>query len=148
MSTAFCQHGVFSNRTQGQLLISQVVGPWNLELVQAWSKDCYIHGLALSQRGPWVFIGIVVGSMVCPPEAFAEMKRGARYGVKHLHCCAHFLVAGPDVEGRYLMEGAYTSLYQDLGTYQLLDTLEEAEHAAQQHLNEANGTSKKAALGD
>ena len=128
MQNSFRMHGSFSNRCEGSQLISEVEGPWNVELVSNWSRDCYTHASELSSSGqPWVWIGIIRGSMVCPPDALFLMRKVALHSAKHLGVVANAVVASPDVEGFFLMKLAYAKLYQDCGSYGQFDHLEVAQ---------------------
>jgi hypothetical protein len=128
MQNSFRMHGSFSNRCEGALLISEVEGPWNIELVTNWSKDCYAHALDLSRSGqPWVWIGVIHGSMVCPPDALLLMKKAALHGAEHLGVIANAVVASSEVEGFFLMKSAYAKLYHDCGLYSQFDNLKEAQ---------------------
>ena len=140
MSTQFSQHGKFSNRTEGQLLISEVVGPWNIELVSNWAKDSYPLAVSLAQNGPWIYILVIQGSLLCPPEAMAEMKRIATYAATNLKVIANLLVAADGTEGYLFMDSYYAKLYGEFSTYRSFTTLEEAKSCAAGLLGDATGT--------
>ncbi len=128
MQNSFPMHGSYSNRCEGAQLISEVEGPWNIELVTNWSRDCYAHALELASLGkPWVWIGVIHGSMVCPPDALLLMRKVALHGAKHMGVVAHAIVASPEVEGLFLMKLPYAKLYQDCGLYGQFDHLEVAQ---------------------
>ena len=139
--TRFSQHGTFSNRTEGQLLISEVEGPWNIELVSNWTKDSTPHALSLSQRGPWIFVVVIHGSMLCPLDALAEMRRIVQYAAGHLGVIANLLVADPSTEGYDFMNLQYAKIYSDLNYYQRFTGLEEAKSFAQGMLRDAASAS-------
>lgn len=134
MSIRFSQHGTFSNRIEGRLLFSEIVGPWNFEMVANWAKDSYPQALSLSHDGPWVFIAIMHGSMLCPPEAMTEMRRSARYAAAHLGVIANLFVAEEGTEGFLLMDAPYAKLYGDFGVYQRFTSLDLAKSFAEQLL--------------
>lgn len=136
MSTKFSQHGTFSNRTEGPLLISEVVGPWNIELVTNLAKDSYPMAVSLAQNGPWVYILLIEGSLLCPPEAMAEMKRINKYAATHLGVVANLLVADNATEGYLLMHSHYTKLYGEFSIYRSFTTLEEAKSFAEEVLRD------------
>jgi hypothetical protein len=64
MTSPSRQHGEFACHVDGRLIVSDVVGPWNLELVQAWAAELHRHA-SLMTPGPHVGIAIVHGSILC-----------------------------------------------------------------------------------
>ncbi|MES2320271.1 MAG: hypothetical protein V4631_22565 [Pseudomonadota bacterium] len=113
MVTRFAPHGEFTIRIEGRILISDVVGPWNRELVINWGKQALKHAKPLGASGPYVGMSIVHGSLLCPPDAFAALRVSLTYGNTHLGCIGNVLVADAKVEGRSLLLPMYEQLYDD-----------------------------------
>ncbi|UUZ49455.1 hypothetical protein LP420_03915 [Massilia sp. B-10] len=93
MSSAFRPHGKFATRVDGRLIISEVTGPWNKELVQYWGQRCLPEATLVAAGGPWVGIAIIHESMLCPPDALAVLRRIAAHSASALQCAAHVIVA-------------------------------------------------------
>jgi hypothetical protein len=113
MATRFQQHGEFKAYIDGQVIVSEVVGPWNRELVLAWAAEMFEYGKKLSATGPYVGIAVIHGSMLCPPDAFEALRRAISYGSRKLGCKGNILVADASVEGRTLLLPTYEKLYDD-----------------------------------
>ncbi len=110
MKAAFRLHGQFSNRIVGQMLLVEIVGPWNLELVDAWSRDAHTKISHFTSEMPYVAITTVKQSMLCPPDAMAMLGRVERFSREKMHCLGNGIVADPKVDGRHLLEAAYARI--------------------------------------
>jgi hypothetical protein len=134
MSEFFRPHGEFRSHLDGRLVVTEVTGPWNKELVEAWARHIYPYVKQLSADGPHVGLGIIRGSMLCPPDAMEELARVIRHGVTKLHSIGEFIVVDRTVEGRGLVEPAYERIYEGLVPFQFYDTVEEARARADEVL--------------
>jgi hypothetical protein len=126
MNNAFRPHGKFSTRVEGRLMISDVTGPWNKELVQYWGQRCYPEAKALSEHGPYVGIAIIHESMLCPPDALEALGQIVRFSATRLHCIAHVIVADAAVDGRDFLEPAFARIYEGVVAHEIFYTLDEA----------------------
>jgi hypothetical protein len=125
-SPHFSIHGDFSWYVEGRLVITDVTGPWNKELVELWSKSLYPLALELSHTGPHVGIAQLHRSMLCPPDAMTALRRSVVHSVK-LGCLCQVIVVGPGVEGRNFVEPVFTQVYQGLSPYRIFEQLAEAK---------------------
>ena len=107
----FIPHGEFKLRLEGRVLISEVVGPWNLEFVNAWMKVAHPMVKELAATGPHVHMTIVTGSLLCTPEALDRLAEVIVYTTAHMRCIGNPVVAAADVEGRALFELMYARIY-------------------------------------
>lgn len=126
MSSAFRPHGKFATRVDGRLIISEVTGPWNKELVQYWGRRCLPEATLVAAGGPWVGIAIIHESMLCPPDALAVLRRIAAHSASALQCAAHVIVAGPEVDGRDFLEPIFARVYEGLVEHAIFYTFDEA----------------------
>jgi hypothetical protein len=126
MTSSFRPHGAFHTRVEGRLIISQVTGPWNKELVCYWGQRCLPEATVLAASGPWVGIAVIAESMLCPPDALAMLRRIAGHSATHLRCIAHVIVAGPEVDGRDFLEPMFARVYEGLVEHAIFYTFEEA----------------------
>jgi|GEM_PF-1974135 len=130
MSERFRPHGQYRVRREGQLVLTDVTGPWNRELVELWALAAHPYAEAAGRDGPYVGIAIIRESMLCPPDALVALADAIRYTAIHQNCIAQLIVAGREVEGRDLVEPAYAPLYAGVMAsgffYDLADALTEA----------------------
>ena len=126
-TSAFPAHGDFLTRVDGRLIISDVTGPWNKELVEEWA--CAAHPVAKGV-GPHVGIAIIHGSMLCTPDALLVLRRSAEYAARGLECVAHAIVAAREVEGRDFVESSFIKAYEGVLPLAIFYTLDEARQWA------------------
>lgn len=110
-NSKFIPHGDFRLRLEGRVLISELVGPWNLELVNVWMKAAHPMVKELASTGPHVHMTIVSGSLLCPPEALDRLAEVIVYTTHKMQCIGNPVVAAADVEGRTLFEPMYARIY-------------------------------------
>jgi hypothetical protein len=138
MSGKFRVHGNFNCYIDGQVLVTEVTGPWNKELVEAWAEFTYPIALAASSRGAYVGIAQIHRSMLCPPDALEALRQKVRYASKHLNCICNVVVAGHEVEGRDFVEPNFVQIYENVVPYRFFYELDEAlawSHELLQDLN-------------
>ncbi len=133
----FRQHGQFKTYLGGQILVSEVVGPWNRELVENWAKYCYPFAKEMSDLGPYVGIAIIRESMMCPPDALESLRRTVFHSTTKLACVGHLIVAESAVEGRDLLAATFAQLYTGLCAHQLFDSYAPAQEYAAELLRAA-----------
>lgn len=126
MNTAFRPHGKFSIAVDGQLMITEVTGPWNKELVEYWAHQCYPQAKALSAAGPYAGIAVISESMLCPPDAMETLREIVLFSATRLRCIAHVIVADPSVDGRGFLDSTFARIYDGVVDHRVFDTLEEA----------------------
>jgi hypothetical protein len=107
----FQPHGEYKLRLEGRVLISELVGPWNLELVDTWMKAAHPMVKELAATGPHVHMTIVTGSLLCPPEALDRLAEVIVYTTAKMQCIGNPVVAAANVEGRALFEPMYARIY-------------------------------------
>lgn len=135
-SKLFVPHGQFDAYVEGRLVISQVTGPWNKELVDEWARALHPMAKAIGADGPHAGIAIIHGSMLCPPDALESLRKVVAYSVRHMGNIAHVIVADSTVEGRKLLEPLFAKLYEGLVPYRMFETLPPAKEWANALLSE------------
>lgn len=126
MHPGFRPHGEFTIQVDGPLLLTDITGPWNRELVEYWGKLCYAPARALSDAGPYVGIAIIHESMLCTPDALELLRQIVLYSATRLRCIAHVIVAAPSVEGRDFLESTFARIYDGVVEHRIFYTVEEA----------------------
>lgn len=127
LSTLFVPHGQFKAYAEDRLVISEVTGPWNKELVYVWAQALHPLAKALSTDGPHVGIAIIHGSILCPPDALEALRKVVLYSVQRLDNVAHAIVADASVEGRRLLANTFARVYEGVVPYQLFEDLPSAK---------------------
>ncbi|PWF49338.1 hypothetical protein [Massilia glaciei] len=107
----FRPHGNYKLRLDGRILVSDLQGPWNLELVDAWMRAAYPMVKELAATGPHVHLTVVTGSLLCTPESLDRLTEVIVYTTAHMKCVGNPVVAAAEVEGRALFEPMYARIY-------------------------------------
>lgn len=119
MKTVFRPHGRFEIWTEGQLLLTEVTGPWNRELVDHWAQQARKLAITFTPERPYIAITTVLVSMLCPANALERIQQAIDYSKRELACLANVIVADVSVEGRELVKDSYrriglTDFFTDL----------------------------------
>jgi hypothetical protein len=122
----FPVHGDVEIQVNGQIIIANVVGPWNLELVQLSRSLTAPHINEVVKNGHWGLIVCIYGSAICPPDALELIKRGAdRDIIEGQRVCTCYVMA-PETEGYNLMPPIWRDIYRGKTPFDIFATLEEA----------------------
>ena len=113
MVTRFQPHGEFTTTVDGRLIVSDVLGPWNRELVDKWAAEIYVLVTQMRLSGPHVGLAVLRGSMLCTPDALVAMEQALRYGTAKGGCIGNAVAIDAGVEGRALMLATFDKLYDE-----------------------------------
>lgn len=127
MAKPFPPHGKYKIYCDGRLLVSEVVGPWNIEFIRDWSTAAIPLCEELKAQAPWIAIAMISGSMLATPEAMDALRKVIQNSVQHYGCIAHVLVAKPEVAGRGIVEWAFQRTYDGLTQSAFFDDYESAK---------------------
>lgn len=122
-ASSFRPHGNFLSRVEGRLMITDITGPWNKELVEQWALA---SNPIAKNLGLHVGIAVIHGSMLCTPEALLVLRRAAGHAAGALGCIAHVIVADKTVEGRDFVESSFIRTYEGVLPLAFFYTLDEA----------------------
>jgi len=106
----FPAHGSFTLDICDRLLLVDVLGPWNAELVAAYQKQLDRAATTLAADGDWAVVVQVFGSALFTPEAMHSMQVKAGQQ-RALGRCATAYVIDDEVEGSHVVESALRSIY-------------------------------------
>lgn len=107
----FPAHGSFTTTIRGPLLLVDLLGPWNVELVAAYQKQLDADAAMLAAAGPWAVVVQVYGSALFTPEAMRSMQAKAAWQQRQLQRRATAYVVAPETEGAQLVEAPLRSIY-------------------------------------
>ena len=137
----FPPHGKFRIYREGRILVTEVQGPWNVELVRQWGAAVRPYSLQLMHGGPWAGLAIISGSMLSTPEGMEELARITANGAKTFACIANVVVAAPGVAGRGVVESAFQRIYEGVCAYAFFNEVDEARQWLRELLAEQTGNS-------
>ncbi|MBR7799455.1 hypothetical protein [Undibacterium fentianense] len=112
-TSIFRPHGRFHVRAEGQLLLTDVTGPWNRELIEHWAQQARQIAIGFSPDRPYIGVTTVHESILCPADALNRIQRALEYSKTNLSCLANIIIAADDVEGRDLVIDKYQRIGLD-----------------------------------
>jgi hypothetical protein len=124
---SFQVHGDVGIQVVGQVIILNVTGPWNIELVQMSRKLTSPYITQVSERGNWGLIVQLNGSAMCPPDALKLIKEGADKDINLTKRICTSYAMSPETEGYNLMLPIWHDIYYGKIPFDIFDTLEEAQ---------------------
>jgi hypothetical protein len=136
MSVTFHKHGDFEMRIDGRLLLADLYGPWNDELLDAFWTGLKPFIFEMERSVRWGSIYVLHGSAMMSHEGLALYKtRTAAYRLGSRRVAAA-IVIGREVEGYGLMEQDYRNCYDGICSFETFERLPDARDWA---LNLING---------
>jgi hypothetical protein len=136
----FSQHGEFELSIDGRLLVVDVVGPWNLELIQNYTAQVAPLARQLASTGPWVLISVARRSVLFTPEAIEALRETAQRHSAESRRVATAYVVGPTVEGYQVVNAIFEDIYRDVCPMAIFETRAEAEGWAAEQLRLHKGS--------
>ena len=127
MSRKYPPHGHSSVRIEDGILISEVTGPFNMELARSWTEAMYPLAEKLKLTGQAAAITVYRNSFLTQPDVLDYMKNAIRFAAQHQEFVAYALVVGADVEGHALADLIYRGVYEQYGTYRFFTDYEPAK---------------------
>lgn len=123
----FRVHGSIDIRREGQVLIAEIGGPWNLELIELYRKRMMPFAIEMAADGAWGLILVIHGAALCPPDAIEGIRRGVReHAEQWKRACTSYVIA-PDVIGHRVLDRVWRGIYDGIMPVGIFDTLEEAQ---------------------
>lgn len=120
-------HGNFTTYIDDQVLVSEVRGQWNIELLDAWFNAMMPHIEEISAKGLWGTVGVMHDSLLCSREALETLAYRAQIAVDKRHLVCSAFVAKQDVEGRNFIEPVYEKFYKGVCPIQFFDNYGDAK---------------------
>jgi len=122
----FQPHGTFQVTSDGPILISEFVGPWNCELGLAWMQAIDPVAKMLAAKGPFTSLTVVRNSALTSPETLILMRKSIVVG-KQMGLVADAHVIAKEVEGAYLADRMFAPVFQGLIPHACFELKEEAK---------------------
>jgi hypothetical protein len=122
----FKLHGTFSVRLEGQILIQDVDGPWNEEMVQIWAPALLPYAQKLDAQGPWAALVVFHGSLLTSPPAIQRMRRAIAYSTQTFGVVAHAAAADAALEGYSFAAPILRPIYEGLTPFECFTSAPDA----------------------
>jgi hypothetical protein len=122
----FKAHGVFSLHRDGQVIVIEATGPWNLELIRQYAHDVQPVTRELASGGPWGAIVLVRNSVLFTTEAADALREAGFRTAKSSGRIAVAYVISPEVEGALLAPDILRRIYDGLNTWAIFSELDQA----------------------
>jgi len=118
--------GRYDTRVQGQILISEVTGPWSVEQMDRWVDHTSIDNANLGERLPFANLIVMLESAMCPAAAMKVLRTHVDYLSKNTRLAAFALVNAAGVQGRGFVDSAYKEAFAGLCPFAIFSRQEEA----------------------
>ena len=123
---SFPAHGSASYRIEGRLLVADIDGPWNLELIQQYHLGMRPFIEQLAKDGPWALVIAIHRAAACPPDALDLIRKGAiAQSQTSGRVCAAYVIA-PGVPGHRIMDRYWRSIYAGVHSFEIFEELDAA----------------------
>ena len=122
----FPAHGKISLQIHERILIAEVEGPWNEELIYKYQAMMQPAVEELSDNGSWGLIVVIRNEALCPPEAVAAIHKGVEIQARRYSRACTAYVISPNVEGYHILDNIWRSIYSPSFSFEIFESLEDA----------------------
>lgn len=136
---SFSVHGAVSFAQQGQILIADIQGPWNMELIELYKEKAAPYVQELSAKGAWGLIIDIRNEASCPQDAVEGIRRGVIEQAANWHRVCTAYVIAPDVVGYHIMDRVWRGVYKDIIPFDIFEKREQALAWVGQILQDQSG---------
>jgi hypothetical protein len=119
----FKAHGAFNLHRDGQAIVIEAAGPWNLELIRQYAHDVLPVTREVAAGGPWGAIVVVRNSVLFTLEAAEALREAGFRTAKTSGRIAVAYVIPADVEGALLAPDILRRIYDGLNTWAIFTDL-------------------------
>ena len=122
----FIAHGSLELREEGQILIAEIGGPWNNELIDQYRERMTEHVPALAMRGAWGLVIEIYGTASCPPNAIESIRAGVREHAEKWNRISTAYVIAPNVAGYRILDSVWQGIYERIMPFSIFDKRDDA----------------------
>jgi hypothetical protein len=122
----FKAHGAFNLHRDGQVIVIEAAGPWNLELIRQYAHDVLPVTREVAAGGPWGAVVVVRNSVLFTTEAAQSLREAGFRTAKASGRIAVAYVIAPEVEGALLAPDILRRIYDGLNTWAIFTDLDAA----------------------
>ena len=122
----FKPHGVFAIHREGQVIVVEATGPWNVELIQNYARDVIPLTRDVAAGGPWGAVAVVKKSVLFTLDAATALREAGFRTAKASGRVAVAYVIPRDVEGALLAPEIIRSIYEGMNPWAIFTDTREA----------------------
>ena len=111
----------------GRIVISEIEGPWNLELVEAWAIPAARLYAKLGASGRCGGIGVHTKSLLTSPQSIRRLRELTALAVANHNIAACAVVGAAGVEGYQLAPTFMARIYEGIVPFEMFDSVERAK---------------------
>lgn len=126
VSEIFQPHGHFRVRSEGNIAICDVEGPWNEEAVRDWAFKVGPLYAGLGAQGPCGSISVHSVSLLTSPQSVSKLREYTQYARDNYKLVAVAVVAHVEVEGWRLADAIMGRVYDGILPYRIFQNLPDA----------------------
>lgn len=129
----FPAHGESKLCRDGQIILADITGPWNLELIELYRQQIAALIPEVSRQGPWALIITLHRTAICPQDAIDLIRKGIRSDSMARRVCTCYVMA-KEIEGYLIMGPVWRSLYTGVIPFEIFNSEAEARAWSEQQL--------------
>ncbi|QYK03078.1 hypothetical protein [Shewanella psychrotolerans] len=134
----FPAHGSVEISCSNQIIVANIGGPWNLELIKIYREKMVTLFNQLKPNEPWGLIVCIHNSATCPPDAIELIKKGVQSdSIKNHRICTSYVIS-KETEGRRLMDPIWRKIYLNVMPFEIFPTLDEAMNWTEMQISNSN----------
>ncbi len=122
----FRPHGSTRVQVEGALLVTDLVGPFNLDCYNLWARLAVPALQQMATQGRTVSLVRFHESALTQPEVLPRMQAATRTAVATLGLCAIAFVVPPELEAAFLARQVYEPWHEGVVPFRVFDTEPEA----------------------
>ena len=119
----FEPHGDTRFSIEGQMLLVELWGPWNAELVDVYTRLAAPLMAGLAAAGPWGVIAITRVSTMFTDDGADRLRALLRQPSPTLNRAATAFVIAPEVEGYRLCDPLLHEIYDPIAAFAIFESL-------------------------
>jgi hypothetical protein len=115
-------HGSTRIQVEGQMLLTDLVGPFNLDCYELWARQALVALTGMARQGPTVSLVRFAESALTQPELLPRMQQATRTAVASCRLVAIAFVIPPAIEAAFLARRVYEPWHEGVVDFQVFDT--------------------------
>lgn len=135
----FQPHGRASCRREGNLLVLELEGPWNAELMQQTRQDVRSLKASLPEKAKWGLLVVFSHSLLCSFDSIDVIRNNVQEDARHQGHAAVGFVAARSVEGRGLVDDIFRRIYDGICPMAFFESIDDGKAWVGKYLDDSSG---------